>query len=176
MSLPFGPPVDPMLARLMAEIPQGDQWRFEPKWDGLRAIAFCDGNDVIVQSRDRRDLARYFPELVDVLRSSLDKACVLDGEIVLASESGLEFDRLLQRIHPAASRVNMLAQSTPATFVSFDLLAEDATDLRAAPLEERRRRLLEITGPSPDPLAVALSPGPALVTTAQQDDAGAALT
>lgn len=142
-AMPQAPtPIDPMLAKLTAEIPDGDGWLYEPKWDGFRCIVFFDGeNPPYLQSRDRRPLGRYFPELVEGLRASLPGAAVLDGEIVIMGERGLEFDTLQLRLHPAESRVRMLAKATPAAFVAFDLLAEGGEDLMKAPFGERRGRL-----------------------------------
>jgi ATP-dependent DNA ligase len=130
-----------MLAKLAPGLPAGDGWLFEPKWDGFRAIVFRDGDRVYVQSRDQRPLDRYFPELDAELRASLPARCVVDGEIVIATAHGLDFDLLQLRLHPAASRVRKLAAETPASFVAFDLLATDRTDLRAHAQAERRRRL-----------------------------------
>ncbi len=132
-----------MLAKLTAEIPHGDGWNYEPKWDGFRAIVFRDGDEVFMQSRDLRPLDRYFPELPPALRENVPQRCVLDGEVVIATPRGLDFDSLLLRIHPAASRVKMLAAQTPASFVAWDLLAFDDRDLRDRPQEERRA-LLEV--------------------------------
>src|SRR5579862_7447876 len=117
------PPVAPMLAKLSRAMPTGDGLLYEPKWDGFRCIVFRDGDEVELGSRNERPLTRYFPELLDPLRSALPERAVVDGEIVIASDKGLDFDALLQRIHPAASRVNLLAQTTPASFVAFDILA-----------------------------------------------------
>ena len=141
MALPVSPPIEPMLARLTDAIPAGEGWLFEPKWDGFRAIVFRDGEEVYIQSRDLRPLNRYFPELPPALVGALPERSVVDGEIVIATEGGLDFDSLLLRIHPAASRVAMLAGQTPASFVAFDLLALDDRDLRTAPQGERRKRL-----------------------------------
>jgi ATP-dependent DNA ligase len=140
-AFPIAPPVEPMLARLADALPEGDGWLFEPKWDGFRAIVFRAGHDVYVQSRDLKPLDRYFPELPPALRASLPERCVVDGEIVIATEGGLDFDRLQLRLHPAASRVARLSAETPASFVAFDLLAEGADDLRESPQAERRARL-----------------------------------
>src|SRR5205085_2695908 len=140
LKLPFQPPIEPMLAKLMAELPEGD-WLFEPKWDGFRALVFRDGGELLLQSRDLKPLNRYFPELEEPLRRQLPPRCVLDGEIVIAGPAGLDFDALLLRIHPAASRVKLLASQTPASYVAFDLLGVDGEDLREAPQAERRRRL-----------------------------------
>ena len=135
-----------MLAKLSAELPEGDGWLFEPKWDGFRVIVFREGADVYLQSRDGKPLNRYFPELAAPLAAQLPDRVVLDGEIVIAGSEGLDFDALLQRIHPAASRVSMLAQQTPASVVLWDLMAVGDEDLRGAPLEDRRRRLEQMLG------------------------------
>jgi ATP-dependent DNA ligase len=129
-----------MLAKLTRELPSGD-FLYEPKWDGFRAIVFRDGDDVEIGSRNERPLTRYFPDLVDPIRKHFPDRAVVDGEIVIATEHGLDFDLLSLRIHPAASRVAMLADETPASFVAFDLLAEGDTDLRGEPFRERRARL-----------------------------------
>jgi ATP-dependent DNA ligase len=139
--LPFQPPLEPMLAKPADEFPSGDGWLFEPKWDGFRAIVFRDGDEVLIQSRDLKPLDRYFPELAAPLRFALPDRCVLDGEVVIAGEHGLAFEALLLRIHPAASRVKMLAEESPASFVAWDLLALGDEDLRAVPQGERRSRL-----------------------------------
>src|SRR5213076_841493 len=120
------PRIEPMLARLAKALPAGDGWLFEPKWDGFRAIVFRDRDRFYLQSRDLRPLDRYFPELEAELRPSLPARCVVDGEIVIASGGGLDFDALQLRLHPAASRVAKLAKETPASFVAFDLLARDS--------------------------------------------------
>jgi ATP-dependent DNA ligase len=137
----IAPPVEPMLARLAGALPAGDGFLFEPKWDGFRAVVFVSADEVYIQSRDLRPLDRYFPELHDVFRERLPAGCVLDGEIVIATASGLNFDLLQLRLHPAASRVAKLAAETPAGFVAFDLLAEGGVDVRGAPQRERRARL-----------------------------------
>jgi ATP-dependent DNA ligase len=137
------PPIEPMLAKLATELPAGDGWLFEPKWDGFRAIVFRDGDRIYLQSRDLRPLDRYFPELAAPLRAALPEQCVVDGEIVIATEHGLDFDALQLRLHPAASRVAKLAAETPSSFVAFDLLAEGARDLRSRPQAERRASLEE---------------------------------
>jgi ATP-dependent DNA ligase len=136
--LPFLPPIEPMLAKLAREIPSGDGWLYEPKWDGFRAIVFRDGDETYIQSRDLKPLDRYFPELPPALRVNLPDRCVVDGEIVIPGADGLDFESLLLRIHPAESRVRMLAAQTPASFVAWDLLALDDEDLRAQPQGERR--------------------------------------
>ena len=140
-SFPIAPPVEPMLAKIAEEIPDGADWLYEPKWDGFRAIVFRGDDDVYVQSRDLKPLDRYFPELHDVLLASLPKGCVLDGEIVIAKEDGLDFDALQMRLHPAASRVAKLAKECPSSFVAFDVLAIDGADVRAQPQSERRALL-----------------------------------
>ncbi|HET9723004.1 MAG TPA: ATP-dependent DNA ligase [Actinomycetota bacterium] len=145
-SLPFEPPVDPMLAKLQHEIPRGEGWRYEPKWDGFRALVFRDGQGVHIQSRDRRGLERFFPELVPALARAFPPGCVVDGEIILAGPEGLEFDRLQLRLHPAESRIRRLSAEIPASFVAFDLLAQDGEDLRSAPFDERRARLESVVG------------------------------
>src|SRR5689334_15700372 len=130
-----------MLAKLASEIPEGDNWLYEPKWDGFRAIVFRDGDKIHTQSRDLKPLDRYFPELAGPFLESLPERCVLDGEIVIATENVLDFDALLLRIHPAASRVEMLSKEKPASYVAWDLLALGDEDLRAVPQIERRARL-----------------------------------
>ncbi|HUJ15678.1 MAG TPA: ATP-dependent DNA ligase [Thermoanaerobaculia bacterium] len=141
MRLPFDPPIEPMLSHAADAIPSGEGWLFEPKWDGFRTIVFRDGEELLLQSRDLKPMNRYFPELVEPLRGALPKRCVIDGEIVIAGEKGLDFEALLLRIHPAASRVKLLAEQTPASFIAWDLLAIGDEDLRERPLEQRRARL-----------------------------------
>jgi ATP-dependent DNA ligase len=130
-----------MLAKLASEVPEGSGWLYEPKWDGFRTLVFRDGAELYVQSRDSKPLDRYFPEILDPLRQYLPERCVVDGEIVIAGPDGLDFEALLLRIHPAASRVAMLAKGAPASVVLWDLLALGDEDLRQTPFEERRRRL-----------------------------------
>ena len=130
-----------MLAKRVDAIPPGAGFLFEPKWDGFRAIIFRDGDEVFIQSRDAKPLNRYFPELIEPLRSALPERCVLDGEVVIAGAGGLDFDALQLRLHPAASRVKMLAEQMPASVVFFDLLCEGEDDLRERPFEERRELL-----------------------------------
>ncbi|MDQ3938651.1 MAG: ATP-dependent DNA ligase, partial [Chloroflexota bacterium] len=142
MRLPFEPPIEPMLARLADDVPEGDGWLYEPKWDGFRAICFRDGAETYIQSRDLRPLDRYFPEVPPALRDNLPARCIVDGEIVIPGPNGLDFEALLLRIHPAASRVAMLAEKTPASFVAWDLLALGDDDLRNEP-QARRREILE---------------------------------
>lgn len=141
MSFPIAPPIEPMLAKLAHELPREGGFLFEPKWDGFRALVFRDGADVYVQSRDLKPIARYFPELLAPLRDGTPPRCVLDGEIVVAKGGALDFDALLLRIHPAASRVEALSKESPASYVAFDLLAEGDEDLRGAPQRVRRARL-----------------------------------
>jgi ATP-dependent DNA ligase len=130
-----------MLAKLGTSLPEGEGWIYEPKWDGFRALVFRDGRDLLLQSRDLKPLNRYFPELEEPLLRQLPERCVIDGEIVIAGPTGLDFDALLLRIHPAASRIKLLASETPASYVAFDLLAVDEEDLREAPQSLRRGRL-----------------------------------
>jgi ATP-dependent DNA ligase len=139
MELPVLPPVAPMLAKPVKTIPPGAS--YEPKWDGFRSIIFRDGDEVEIGSRNERPMTRYFPELVDAVRRELPRRCVVDGEIVIATGAGLDFEALQQRIHPAASRVNLLAEQTPASFIAFDLLALDDEDLTGQPFSARRARL-----------------------------------
>ncbi len=139
MALPVPPPVSPMLAKLARELPVGDGWCYEPKWDGFRCIVFRDGDDVELGSRNERPLTRYFPEILQPLRDALPDRAVVDGELVIATDHGLDFDLLSNRIHPADSRVQMLAEQTPSSFVAFDLLAEGDDDLRADTVREPAR-------------------------------------
>jgi ATP-dependent DNA ligase len=135
------PPVLPMLAKRVSELPSGDDWIFEPKWDGFRALIFRDHDEILIQSRDEKPLNRYFPELLEPLRSALPSRCVLDGELVIVRKDELDFDALQLRLHPAASRVNLLARETPASIVFFDLLCYGDRDLCGEPFENRRREL-----------------------------------
>jgi ATP-dependent DNA ligase len=141
MRLPFQPPIEPMLAKPADGLPEGEGWLYEPKWDGFRALVFKDGDETYIQSRDLKPLDRYFPELAAPLRASLPERCVLDGEVVIAADGGLQFESLLLRIHPAESRVRMLAEQSPASYVAWDLLALGDEDLRTVPQGERRARL-----------------------------------
>jgi ATP-dependent DNA ligase len=141
MRLPFEPPIEPMLAKAADGLPEGDGWLFEPKWDGFRALVFRDGDETLIQSRDLKPLDRYFPELAAPLRASLPERCVLDGEVVIVGNGGLDFEALLLRIHPAESRVRMLAEQSPASYVAWDVLALGDDDLRAVAQGERRTRL-----------------------------------
>ena len=149
MDLPVSPPVDPMLARAAAAVPtESGMWSYEPKWDGFRAVVFRDGDEVILQSRNGKELGRYFPELLDALRQETAPRCVLDGEVVVPRQIGgrtrLDWDSLSQRIHPAASRVRMLAEQTPAHFIGFDALATGARSLIGDPFRIRRLTLAEL--------------------------------
>jgi ATP-dependent DNA ligase len=135
-----------MLSVAAAGIPGGEGWQFEPKWDGFRTLVFRDGEELLLQSRDLKPMNRYFPELVAPLTAALPERCVLDGEIVIAGAHGLDFEALLLRIHPAASRVKLLAAQTPASFVAWDLLAVGDEDLREMPLSSRRERLEQVLG------------------------------
>jgi ATP-dependent DNA ligase len=130
-----------MLAKRVNDLPAGATWIFEPKWDGFRALVFRDRDEIQIQSRDEKPLNRYFPELVEALQRQLPARCVLDGEIVIAKNGGLDFEALQLRLHPAASRVKLLSQQIPASIVFFDLLSDGDHDLRGEPFENRRRRL-----------------------------------
>ena len=152
MTLPVAPPIEPMLAKLSSAIPESDGWHYEPKWDGFRALVFFDGREAYLQSRDLKPLNRYFPELQEKLPSVLTAPMVIDGEIVIVGERGLDFDSLLMRIHPAESRVRKLAAETPSSFIAFDLLADGAEDHRQTPFAERRQLLEARVGPCPAPL------------------------
>ena len=151
------PPIAPMLAKLSKSIPEGDGWLYEPKWDGFRAIIFRDGDEIYLQSRDLKPLARYFPELVAALRPQLPPQIVLDGEIVIARDGALDFDAILLRIHPAASRIALLAEETPASFVAWDCLAFAGDDLQKRPLAERRAVLERELAKAEPPIFVAPS-------------------
>jgi len=141
-----------MLAKRVDELPEGDNWIFEPKWDGFRALIFRDGDEIEIQSRDEKPLNRYFPEVVEALRAQLPKRCGLDGEIVIAKDGGLDFEALQLRLHPAASRVKMLSQQIPASVVFFDLLCEGKRDWRGEPFELRRKKLEELLGSAAPPI------------------------
>lgn len=141
MALPFSSPIEPMLCQLAHALPEGEGWLYEPKWDGFRALVFRDGDELVIQSRELKPLGRYFPELDGPLRASLPPRVVLDGEIVIATGGALDFEALLLRIHPAASRVKLLAAQHPAAYVAWDVLALDDEDLRPLPQVERRARL-----------------------------------
>ena len=146
------PPIEPMLAKIADAIPREPGFLFEPKWDGFRALVFRTGDETLLQSRDLKPLNRYFPELERALHHALPAGCILDGEIVVVSSSGLHFDALQQRIHPAASRVAKLSVETPARFVAFDLLAADGRSTMDLPQSERRERLERLLADAAPPL------------------------
>jgi ATP-dependent DNA ligase len=150
--MPIKPPSEPMLAKLADELPQAGGYLYEPKWDGFRALVFRGDKDVFIQSRDSRPLDRYFPDLHDALLERLPKNCVVDGEIVIATANGLDFDALQLRLHPAESRVAKLAKETPASFVAFDLLASGERSLLAVAQGERRASLEKLLGKARPPL------------------------
>jgi ATP-dependent DNA ligase len=152
MQLLVNPPLLPMLAKRVDELPTGDDYIFEPKWDGFRALVFRDEDEILIQSRDEKPLNRYFPELLDTFRSALPVRCVLDGEIVIVQNNELDFDALQLRLHPAASRVNLLSRQTPSSFVFFDLLCRGDRDLRGEPFQTRRRELESLLSTAPPPL------------------------
>jgi ATP-dependent DNA ligase len=160
MKLPVEPPLLPMLAKRVAALPEVGDWIFEPKWDGFRALIFRDGNEVQLQSRDAKPLNRYFPELIGAVTENLPERCVIDGEIVIARGGTLDFDALQMRLHPAASRVRMLSEQSPAAIVCFDLLAEDTQNLTSLPFSERRARLER---------ALQAAEAPVYLTPATQD-------
>ena len=141
-----------MLAKRVEELPEGDGWVFEPKWDGFRALVFRDGEEIYIQSRDEKPLNRYFPELLTPLGSALPARCVLDGEIVIVKEHGLDFEELQLRLHPAASRVRLLSQQSPAAVIFFDMLSEGDRDLRSEPFEARRRALERVLSSAAPPI------------------------
>ncbi|WP_448072247.1 ATP-dependent DNA ligase [Georgenia yuyongxinii] len=161
MDLPVMPPVAPMLAKSVPEVP--DLGHTEPKWDGFRTIVFRDGDEVVLGSRNERPMTRYFPELIESIKANTPARCVIDGEIILVTGDRLDFEALQQRIHPAASRVKLLAERTPASFVGFDLLALGDDDLMRRPFRERRARLLEAFDHAADPIF----PTPATADLAQ---------
>jgi ATP-dependent DNA ligase len=166
MTLPLKPPLKPQLAKSARELPEGDQWCYEPKFDGFRTIVFRDGDDVQLQSRNGRPMNRYFPDVVEQVLALPHDRLVLDGEMIVVVDGVQEFDLLSQRIHPAASRVERLREETPAGLVAFDLLAEGDEVLCGLPYEERRERLAAVVA---DP--VQLTP-----MTNDTDDAGQWLT
>jgi len=164
VTLPVLPPLEPMLARAAEQIPAGPGWRYEPKWDGFRTLVFRDGSDVLLASRNGQPLQRFFPEILEPLRAALPDPAVVDGEIIIATPRGLDFDALQMRLHPAASRVARLAGETPATVILFDLLGEGTDDVRDRPLATRRELLLGAVTPN---ARVALTPH-----TVDVDEAG----
>jgi ATP-dependent DNA ligase len=143
-----------MLAKRVSELPDGSDWIFEPKWDGFRALVFRDGDEIFIQSRDEKPLNRYFPDLLEPLRSALPARCVLDGEIVIVKNDGLDFDALQLRLHPAASRVNLLSKQTPSSIVFFDLLCEGDHDLREQPFKLRRQKLEKMISSASPPIHI----------------------
>jgi len=153
--LPFDPPLQPMLSSAAEGLPGGEGWLFEPKWDGFRTLVFRDGDEILLQSRDEKPMNRYFPELEASLARSLPARCVVDGEVVIVGAAGLDFEALLLRIHPAASRVKLLASQSPASFVAWDLLALGDEDLREAPLAERRDRLEQALAGAAPPVHIS---------------------
>jgi ATP-dependent DNA ligase len=157
VDLPVKPPVTPMLAKASKELPLGDDFVYEPKWDGFRSIVFRSGDEVEFGSRNERPLTRYFPELVEPVKQQLPDRVVVDGEIVIATPAGLDFDALQLRMHPAESRVRKLAAEIPASFVAFDLLALGDEDLRSRPLSERWRILTEVMKDIEPPLYLSPS-------------------
>src|SRR5579859_4374439 len=152
MQLPVMPPVSPMLSKSVPTIPPGAS--YEPKWDGFRSICFRDRDEVELGSLNERPMTRYFPELVTAIRAELPRRCVIDGEIVIATDHGLDFEALQLRLHPAASRVRMLAEQIPASFIAFDLLALDDDDYTARPFSERRAALVEALSEAGDTIHV----------------------
>src|SRR5271169_2202452 len=141
-----------MLAKRVDDLPAGATWIFEPKWDGFRALVFRDRDEILIQSRDEKPLNRYFPEVLETLRSQLPARCVLDGEIVIAKNGGLDFEALQLRLHPAESRVKLLSKQIPAAIVFFDLLSEGNRDLRGETFEKRRRELEALLSSAAPPI------------------------
>lgn len=152
MQLPVNPPILPMLAKRVSELPTSGDWIFEPKWDGFRTLIFRDGDEVFIQSRDSKQFNRYFPELIEPLQKQLPKRCVLDGELVIAQHGALDFDSLQLRVHPAASRVKLLSEQIPASIVFFDLLAHGDKDLRNEPFAKRREKLEAVLAKAKPPI------------------------
>jgi ATP-dependent DNA ligase len=166
MDLPINPPVKPMLAKPVADIPPGQI--YEPKWDGFRSIIFRDGDEVEIGSRNEKPMTRYFPEVVEAVKANFPERAVIDGEVIVAdtTRNTLDFEALQQRIHPAASRVKLLSEQTPAAFVAFDLLAVGDELLTERPFAERRARLLEVLAATQPP--VHITPATEDLTTAQR--------
>jgi ATP-dependent DNA ligase len=154
VQLPVNPPVLPMLSKRIDTLPEGEGWIFEPKWDGFRALIFRDQDELTIQSREGKPLNRFFPELIAPLRAQLPEHCALDGEIVIARNGALDFDALQLRLHPAASRVKLLSEQTPASVVLFDVLCEDGKDLRGEPFRKRRETLTSMLQSAVPPLHV----------------------
>src|SRR4051794_40323111 len=164
VQLPVMPPVSPMLAKSVRSIPPDAS--YEPKWDGFRSICFRDRDDVELGSRNERPMTRYFPELVDAMKAELPERCVIDGEIIIATDHGLDFEALQLRLHPAASRVRMLAEQTPASFIAFDLLALGDDDYSGRPFSERRAALVDALAGSGG--TIHLTPATTDLATAQR--------
>ena len=154
MTFQLAPPVLPMLAKRVASLPAEGSWSFEPKWDGFRVMVFRDHNEILLQSRDGKSLNRYFPELLEPLQQHLPARYILDGEIVISRAGGLDFDALQLRIHPAASRVRMLSEQTPASIVFFDALSLEDADLTSMPFEQRRHALERVLAHAKEPLHI----------------------
>jgi len=152
--LPLEPPIRPMLAKLVERLPEGEGWLYEPKWDGFRVLLFRDGREWLLQSRDLKPLNRYFPEIESAIVEQLPARAVVDGELVIAGEAGLDFEALQLRLHPAASRVKLLSEESPASLVLWDLLCEGDEDLRAQPFADRRARLERALADARPPLHV----------------------
>lgn len=152
MDLPVNPPLLPMLAKRVDELPPGDDWIFEPKWDGFRALIFRDNDEIFIQSRDEKPLNRYFPEVEEALRLALPARCVLDGEIVIVRDGELDFNALQLRLHPAASRVKLLSKQIPASVVFFDLVCEGSHDFRNEAFETRRQKLESLLSSTAPPV------------------------
>src|SRR5215208_216546 len=152
MDLPVQPPVKPMLAKAATKLPTGDGLFYEPKWDGFRCVVFRDGDEVELGSRNERPLTRYFPEVVAAVKKNLPEKCVVDGEIIVPAGDRLHFEALLQRIHPAESRIKLLAEQTPASFVAFDLLVLGDESLLETPFAQRRARLEAALEPAQAPV------------------------
>lgn len=152
MKLPVPPPLPPMLSKRVEALPPGDGWLFEPKWDGFRVVVFRDGDEFFIQSRDEKPLQRYFPELLEPLARALPPRCVLDGELVIARDGVLDFEALQMRLHPAASRVKLLASQLPSSIVFWDLLAVGDEDLREQPFRARRERLTKVLAKAQPPI------------------------
>ncbi len=175
MRLAVSTDISPMEARIQGQLPVGPGWQYEPKWDGFRAVAFRDGDEVVINSRNQRPLTRYFPELVPALKTIEPDRVVLDGEVVIFTEGGMEFETLQLRLHPAASRVERLAREIPASFVAFDVLADHDGDLRQKPLRERRLRLERLLRKAKPPIylsPVTRDPKVALGWLERYDGAG----
>jgi ATP-dependent DNA ligase len=152
MDLPVVPPVKPMLAKAAHALPEADGLLFEPKWDGFRCIVFRDGDEIVLGSRNDKPLTRYFPEIIPQLKAALPDRCVVDGEIIVVNGDRLDFGALQQRIHPAESRVNMLAEKTPSSYVAFDLLSLGDDDLMGEPFTQRRKKLVKVLAKAKAPI------------------------